>query len=367
MRGDMGRRDFVATAMGLTAAALLPATASGSAVRLFGNQGASLPRRQLGALDVSALGLGCMSMVAGFYTHPAPNPKDMVALIRSALDRGVTFFDTAEVYGPFTSEEIVGEALQPVRDRVEIATKFGFSFQGNRVTGRDSRPESIRRAVEGSLRRLRTDRIDLLYQHRADPNVPVEDVAGAVKQLIVEGKVKHFGLSEMAPDTIRRAHAVQPVAALQSEYSLMERVPEHDVLATCRELGIGFVPWGPTHRAYLTGIFDESTRFTAPDRRASVPTFTPAALAANAPILSLTRRWAQRKNATPVQFALAWLLAQHPSIVPIPGTTKQAHFDENIGAVSVRLTPGELHEIRKEVEAIKLTGVRAPESVRRDQ
>jgi aryl-alcohol dehydrogenase-like predicted oxidoreductase len=305
-------------------------------------------------------------MVAGFY-NPAPPRREMVALIRAAVERGVTFFDTAEVYGPFTSEEIVGEALAPVRQQVVIASKFGFGFEGNKTTGRNSRPENIRRAVEGSLRRLRTDRIDLLYQHRADPTVPVEDVAGTVKELIAAGKVGHFGLSEMSPQTIRRAHAVQPVAALQTEYSLVERVPENGILATCEELGIGFVPWGPTHRGYLAGVFDANTRFRAPDRRASVPTFTPEALRANAPLLALVRDWARRKGVTPVQFSLAWLLAQKPWIVPIPGTTRVRHLEENLGAVSVRLTPAELTEIRAAVSRIPVQGVRPPESALRDQ
>jgi aryl-alcohol dehydrogenase-like predicted oxidoreductase len=362
-RAPMDRRDFIALSLALSASSLLPRVALGATP----NQTAPLPRRRLGSLDVSAVGLGCMSMVAGFYTHPAPDRRDMIALIRAAVDRGVTFFDTAEVYGPFTSEEIVGEALAPVRGRVQIATKFGFVFDGNRTMGRNSRPEHIKRAVDGSLRRLRTDRIDLLYQHRADPNVPVEEVAGTVKELIAAGKVKHFGLSEMSPATIRRAHAVQPVAALQSEYSLVERVPEHGILATCEELGIGFVPWGPTHRGYLSGLHDANTRFTAPDRRASVPTFTPAALQANAPLLALVRDWARRKSVTPVQFSLGWLLAQKPWIVPIPGTTKLNHLEENLGAVNVKLTPAELSEIRMAIARIPLQGVRAPESVARDQ
>ena len=361
--GAMDRRDFIALSLALSAASLLPRVALGGTPV----QTTPLPRRRLGSLDVSALGLGCMSMVAGFYTHPAPDRRDMVALIRAAVDRGVTFFDTAEVYGPFTSEEIVGDALSPVRDRVEIATKFGFAFEGNRTTGRNSRPESIRRAVDGSLRRLRTDRIDLLYQHRADPNVPAEDVAGTVKELISAGKVKHFGLSEMSPETIRRAHAVQAVAALQSEYSLVERVSEHGILATCEELGIGFVPWGPTHRGYLSGVYDANTRFTSPDRRASVPTFTPAALQVNAPLLAIVRDWARRKGVTPVQFSLGWLLAQRPWIVPIPGTTKPNHLEENLGAVNVKLTPAELGEISSAISRVPLQGVRAPESALRDQ
>jgi aryl-alcohol dehydrogenase-like predicted oxidoreductase len=307
-----------------------------------------------------------MSMVAGTY-NPAPDPKAMVALIRAAVDRGVTFFDTAEAYGPFTSEEIVGEALAPVRDRVVIATKFGFDYQNGSRLGRNSRPERIRRAVEGSLRRLRTDRIDLLYQHRQDPNVPVEDVAGTVKELIAEGKVKHFGLSEASPQTMRRAHAVQPVAALQSEYSLLERVVEHGILSTCDELGIGFVCWGPTARAYLTGVFSERTTFTAPDRRASVAQFSPEALRANAPLLALVRNWARRKHITPVQFSLAWLLAQHPFIVPIPGTTNLQHLNENLGSIAVGFTPAELADIRAAVSKINVVGSRPAASALVDQ
>jgi aryl-alcohol dehydrogenase-like predicted oxidoreductase len=360
---SMHRRDFLALGLGLTAAALLPSVAAGGAPTAT----APLPSRRLGALEVSALGLGCMSMVAGTY-NPAPDRRAMVALIRAAVDRGVTFFDTAQVYGPFASEAIVGEALQPVRDRVVIATKFGFEFPNGARGGRNSRPEHIRRTTEDSLRRLRTDHIDLLYQHRADPNVPVEDVAGTVKQLIAEGKVRHFGLSEMAPATIRRAHAVQPVAALQTEYSLVERVPEHGILSTCEELGIGFVPWGPTHRGLLSGRFDAGTRFdAASDRRASVPTFTPEALRANLPLLDVVKAWARRKGVTPVQLSLAWLLAQRPWIVPIPGTTSLAHLEENLGAAAVRFTPEELREIRAAVERIPLQGVRAPETALRDQ
>jgi aryl-alcohol dehydrogenase-like predicted oxidoreductase len=305
-------------------------------------------------------------MVAGFY-NPAPPTQDMVALIRAAVDRGVTFFDTAEVYGPFTSEEIVGEALEPFKGKVVIASKFGFAFKDRATTGRDSRPESIKRALEGSLKRLRVDAIDLYYLHRVDPNVPIEDVAGAVKELIQAGKVKHFGLSEAAPATIRRAHAVQPITALQTEYSLMERAPENEILSTCEELGIGFVPWGPVHRAFLTGVIGENTRFAAPDRRASVPSFTPEALKANMPMLDLVRDWAKRKGVTPAQFALGWLLAEKPWIVPIPGTTKLQHLEENLGATALKLTADDQREIRTALSTIKLQGVRAAESVRRDQ
>ncbi len=358
----MHRRDFVAAGLGLAAAAILPGGA-----RAGVPASAPLGRRRIGSLEVSSLGLGCMSMVAGFYTHPAPDRRAMVALIRGAVDRGVTFFDTAEVYGPFTDEEIVGDALVPVRHQVVIASKFGFGFVGNRVVGRNSRPEHIRRALEGSLRRLRTDYIDLYYLHRVDPNVPIEDVAGTVSELIGEGKVRHFGLSEASPATIRRAHAVQPVTALQTEYSLVQRFAETEVLATCEELGIGFVPWGPTHRGYLTGIFGENTRFTAPDRRASVPTFTPEALRANKPLLDLVRDWAQRKGVTPVQLSLGWLLVQKPWIVPIPGTTNPRHLAENLGAEAVRLSTDDVQAIRAGISSMQLQGVRPPESARTDQ
>lgn len=323
-------------------------------------------RRKLGSLEVSPLGLGCMSMVAGFY-NPAPPRQEMIRLIRNAVERGVTFFDTAEVYGPFTSEEIVGEALEPFKGKVVIASKFGFAFDGNKTTGRNSRPENIRRAVEGSLRRLKIDAIDLLYQHRADPNVPVEEVAGTVKDLIKEGKVKNFGLSEMSPQTIRRAHAVQPVSAVQSEYSLLERAVENGVISTCEELGIGFVPWGPTARAFLADRFNEYTRFAQEDRRATVPFFTPEALKANMPMLALVREWALRKDVTPVQLSMGWLLAQKPFIVPIPGTTNPYHLHENLGAAAVKFTPGELREFNSAVAKIQIVGARKPESALTNQ
>jgi aryl-alcohol dehydrogenase-like predicted oxidoreductase len=366
------RRDFLALGLGMAAATVTPSF-------LFGAQSpstaaAALGRRKLGALEVSALGLGCMSM-SGTYNLP-PDRQQMVTLIRSAFDRGVTFFDVAEVYGPFLSEEIVGEAIEPLKGKVQIATKFGFAGLEN-VPGpgqpmtagrrRDSRPETIRRAVDGSLKRLRIDTIDLLYQHRADPNVPVEDVAGAVKALVQAGKARHFGLSEMSPATIRRAHAVLPVAAVQTEYSLLERVVESDVLRTCEELGIGFVPWGPTGRGFLTGRFDEKSTFERYDRRSSVAAFTPEALKANMPLLTLVREWAKKKGVTPVQFALGWLLAQKPWVVPIPGTTNPRHLEENLGAVNVKLTPAELQEIRASLSRITLVGVRKPESALVDQ
>jgi aryl-alcohol dehydrogenase-like predicted oxidoreductase len=291
----------------------------------------------------------------------------MIPVIRGAFDSGVTFFDTAEVYGPFTDEEIVGEALAPVRDRVQIGTKFGFAFQGNRRAGRNSRPEHIRTAVEGMLRRLRTDYIDLLYQHRVDPEVPIEDVAGTVSDLIREGKVLHFGLSEAGPETIRRAHAVQPVAALQSQYSILERVMENGILATCGELEIGFVPWGPLARAFLTDRFNEYSRFAEASRHASVSYFAPDALTSNMTLLNVVRKWAERKNATPAQFSLAWLLAEKPWIVPIPGSTRLHHIEENLGAVDVELTAAELQEFRTAISQIEVLGVRSPESALADQ
>jgi aryl-alcohol dehydrogenase-like predicted oxidoreductase len=372
-RKEMDRRDFLSLGLVVAAGALVPRQTAEAQVarpeqvgRVSLSQVAPIGRRTLGSLEVSSLGLGCMSMVAGFY-NPAPDRQEMVGLIRAAVDRGVTLFDTAEVYGPFASEEIVGEALAPVRDQVAIATKFGFAFDGNRTTGRNSRPEHIRQAVEGSLRRLRTDHIDLYYLHRVDPDVPVEDVAGTVKELIQQGKVGHFGLSEAAPRTIRRAHAVQPVTALQTEYSLLERVAENGILVTCEELGIGFVPWGSTGRGFLTGRFNEYSRFDHADRRATVPFFTPEALAANMPLLSLVREWARRKGVSPVQFALGWLLAQKPWIVPIPGTTQLHHLDENLGAAAVEITPAEVAEFGAALSRIRVRGARSFESALTDQ
>ncbi len=366
------RRDFLALGLGMMAATVTPSFPLGAQSPAAGPAG--LGRRRLGALEVSALGLGCMSM-SGTYNLP-PDRQQMVALIRAAYDRGVTFFDVAEVYGPFLSEEIVGEALEPLKGRVKIATKFGFAglenlpAPGQPMTAgrrRDSRPETIRRAVDGSLKRLRIDTIDLLYQHRADPNVPVEDVAGTVKELIAAGKVRHFGLSEMSPATIRRAHAVQPVAAVQTEYSMLERVAEPEILKTCEELGIGFVPWGPTARGFLTGRFDQKSTFERYDRRSSVAAFTPEGLKANMPLLTLVREWATKKGVTPVQFALGWLLAQKPWIVPIPGTTNPRHLEENLGAVNVKLTAVEMQEIRAVLSKITLVGVRTPDSALKDQ
>src|SRR6266849_2384478 len=309
-------------------------------------------------LDVSALGLGCMSMTGGYSL--SPDRQEMIALIRSAVERGVTFFDTAQVYGRFTNEELVGEALAPVRREVVIATKFGHDFENG---GLNSRPEYLKQMTEGSLRRLGVETIDLYYQHRVDPDVPIEDVAGAVKDLIQEGKVKHFGLSEAAAQTIRRAHAVQPVTAVQSEYSLWFRRPEEDVLPTLEELGIGFVPFSPLGKGFLTGKIDEHSEFASSDIRSTIPRFTPEARKANQAMVDLLGSIAQRKKSTPAQIALAWLLAQKPWIVPIPGTTKLHRLDENIGAISVELTPDDLRDIDVAASKITVQGARYPEKL----
>ena len=328
-----------------------------------------MQKRKLGNsnLEVSALGLGCMGM--SFSYGEPKNKQEMMALMRTAVERGITFFDTAEVYGPFTNEELVGEALSAIRDRVVIATKFGFDLSGgdNRpgAAGVNSRPEHIKQAVEGSLKRLRVDVIDLLYQHRVDPNVPIEDVAGAVKELIEAGKVKHFGLSEAGVQTIRRAHAVQPVTALQSEYSLWWRKPEAEVLPTLEELGIGLVPYSPLGKGYLTGKMDEKTKFGSSDFRSTLPRFTPAALKANQAVVDLLGRIATGKGATPAQIALAWLLAQKPRIVPIPGTTRLSRLDENMGAIAIQLTADDLRDIDSAASKITVEGDRYPEHLQR--
>jgi aryl-alcohol dehydrogenase-like predicted oxidoreductase len=326
---------------------------------------AALQTRRLGRsdLEVSALGLGCMGMSFGY--GPAADRQEMIALIRSAVDQGVTFFDTAEVYGPFINEELVGDALAPFRDRVKIATKFGFTFLPDGSRGLDSRPAHIREVADASLKRLKIETIDLFYQHRVDPNVPIEDVAGAVKDLIQEGKVRHFGLSEAGVRTIRRAHAVQPVAALQSEYSLWWRAPEAEVLPTLEELGIGFVPFSPLGKGFLTGKIDEHTTFDSGDFRNVVPRFAAEARKANQTLVDLLRTIAARKHATPAQIALAWLLAQKPWIVPIPGTTKPARLAENLGAASLELTGDDLHEIDRAAAAITVQGARYPEHLER--
>ncbi|MEH2125524.1 aldo/keto reductase [Nostoc sp.] len=319
-------------------------------------------------LEVSAIGLGCMGM--SFSYGPPKDIQEMTALLRAAIDRGVTFFDTAEVYGPFTNEELVGEALAPFRGQVVIATKFGFDINPNSdprgmtgAPGLNSRPEQIKQVVESSLKRLKVETIDLLYQHRVDPNVPIEDVAGTVKELIQAGKVKHFGLSEAGVQTIRRAHAVQPVTALQSEYSLWTRTPEKEVIPTLEELGIGFVPYSPLGKGFLTGKMDESTTFDSSDFRSTLPRFTPEALKVNQALINLLGSIAEQKQATPAQIAIAWLLAQKPWIVPIPGTTKLHRLDENIGAVSVELTLDDLRAIDDAASKIAVQGARYPEKL----
>jgi aryl-alcohol dehydrogenase-like predicted oxidoreductase len=326
-----------------------------------------MQKRKLGKsnLEVSALGLGCMGMSFGY--GPAGDKQEMISVIRAAVERGVTFFDTAEVYGPFTNEELVGEALSPFRKHVAIATKFGFKLDPitGKQAGLDSRPEHIKEVAEGSLKRLKTDVIDLFYQHRVDPNVPIEEVAGAVKELIQQGKVKHFGLSEAGVQTIRRAHAVQPVTALQSEYSLWFREPEAEVIPTVEELGIGFVPFSPLGKGFLTGKIDEKTTFDSSDFRNIVPRFTPEARKANQAVVDLLGEIAQQKKATPAQIALAWLLAQKPWIVPIPGTTKVSRLEENLGAVNIKLTADDLREIGSAASKIKVEGARYPEHLQK--
>jgi len=325
-------------------------------------------KRNLGKsdLEVSAIGLGCMGM--SFSYGPPADKQEMITLLRAAMERGITFFDTAEVYGPFTNEELVGEALSPFRGKVVIATKFGFKPDPNggpRWSGLDSRPEHIKEVAEASLKRLKSDVIDLFYQHRVDPNVPIEDVAGAVKDLIHQGKVKHFGLSEAGVQTIRRAHAVQPVAALQSEYSLWWREPEAEVIPTLEELGIGFVPFSPLGKGFLTGKISEGTQFDKTDFRNIVPRFTPENRKANQALVDLLGRFAQQKKATPAQIALAWLLAQKPWIVPIPGTTKLHRLEENIGAANVELSPEDLRELETAASKIAVQGARYPEELQK--
>ena len=330
-----------------------------------GLEGETMQKRKLGKsnLEVSAIGLGCMGM--SFSYGPPKDKKEMTDLLHTAVDRGITFFDTAEVYGPFLNEELLGEALTPYRGKVAIATKFWFDLSGNDnrpgAAGLNSRPEHIKQAVEGSLKRLKVDAIDLLYQHRVDPNVPIEDVAGTVKELIQAGKVKHFGLSEAGVKTIRRAHAVQPLTALQSEYSLWWRKPEQEVIPTLEELGIGFVPYSPLGKGFLTGKIDENAKFDSSDFRSTLPRFTPEALKANQALIKLLGSIAERKKATPAQIALAWLLAQKPWIVPIPGTTKLNRLEENIGTVSIQLRPEDLRDIDAAASKIKVEGARYPE------
>ena len=326
-----------------------------------------MQKRKLGKsnLEVSAIGLGCMGMSFGY--GPAGDKQEMISVIRAAVERGVTFFDTAEVYGPFTNEELVGEALAPFRAKVTIATKFGFKLDSNtgKQAGLDSRPAHIKQVAEASLKRLKVDSIDLFYQHRVDPDVRIEDVAGAVKDLMREGKVKHFGLSEAGVQTIRRAHAVQPVTALQSEYSLWWREPEAQVIPTLEELGIGFVPFSPLGKGFLTGKINENTKFDSTDFRNIVPRFTPEARKANQALVNLLGRFAQQKKATPAQVALAWLLAQKPWIVPIPGTTKLHRLEENIAAADVELSPGDLREVETAASKIAVQGARYPEELQK--
>jgi aryl-alcohol dehydrogenase-like predicted oxidoreductase len=331
-------------------------------------EGETMQKRKLGKsnLEVSALGLGCMGM--SFSYGPPKDKQEMTSLLRAAVERGITFFDTSEVYGPYINEELVGEALAPFSGQVVIATKFGWKIDPKverGLAGLDSRPEHIKQVAEGSLKRLKIDTIDLFYQHRVDPNVPIEDVAGAVKDLIKAGKVKHFGLSEAAAKTIRRAHAVQPVAAVQSEYSLWWRRPEAEVIPTLEELGIGFVPYSPLGKGFLTGKIDESITFDSSDFRSQLPRFAPEARKANQALVDLLGKIAERKKATPAQIALAWLLAQKPWMVPIPGTTKLHRLEENIGAVSVELTPDDLREINDAASKITVQGARYPEHIER--
>ena len=327
-----------------------------------------MQKRQLGNsnLEVSAIGLGCMRM--SHDEDPIPDQQEMIAFIHKAVGRGITFFDTAEVYGPFINEELVGEALEPVRDQVVIATKFGFNLNPDGspgIQGLNSRPEHIKRVADASLKRLRVEAIDLFYQHRVDPEVPIEDVAGAVKDLIQAGKVRHFGLSEAGAETIRRAHAVQPVTAVQSEYSLWWRTVEDEVLPACKELGIGFVPYSPLGRGYLTGTLDENTTFARVDIRSRLPRYTPEAMKANRAVIDLLARIGEQKGATPAQIALAWLLAQEPWIVPIPGSRKLEHLDENIGSIAVELTLRDLLEIEGAISKIKVQGDRYPKELQR--
>lgn len=321
-----------------------------------------MKQRKLGKLDVSAIGLGCMGL--SFGLGPAAEKSEAIEVIRTAVARGVTLFDTAEGYGPFVNEELVGEALQPVRGQVKVATKFGFKLQGKDIVGLDSRPSHIREAVEGSLKRLRTDHIDLLYQHRVDPAVPIEDVAGAVKDLIAQGKVLHFGLSEAGTDNIRRAHAVQPVTAIQNHYSLWQREPEQGTLALCEQLGIGFVAWGPLGQGFLTGAIKRGMKFDDPsDLRSTFPRFTPEALESNFKVVDFLQELSARKGATPARLALAWLLSRKPFIVPIPGGTRIQHLDDNLAAADLDLTPADLHQIDEAFSRLDIQGAPLSEAL----
>ena len=370
LKKEVSRRFFFKQAalggVSFLASPQLLAETPSSSVEVSDKLPKGLPTRKLGPLKVSALGLGCMNLVSGTY-NPSPSKAEMISHLQKAVERGVTFFDTAEVYGPYGSEALVGEALKPFRNQLTIASKFGFEIENNQRKGRNARPESIAKVVEGSLKRLQLEAIDLYYLHRMDPNVPIEEVAGAVKKLIEAGKVLHWGLSEVSPATLRKAHAELPVAALQSEYNLAERVVENQILTTCEELGVGFVPWGPTHRAFLAGRFNEYSRFDALDRRSQLPFFSAEGFLKNMPFLQVVRKWSEKKEVTMVQFALAWLLAQKPFIVPIPGTTSPQHLKENLGALNINLTSSELSEIRKELESFSFHGVRTAESAFVDQ
>lgn len=364
------RRHFLVAGTGLLLAAATLGKSTAALSQPAGNgadghlsdrvplQTSSMNMRKLGSLEVSCMGLGCLPMV-GYYGGGPRDRKAMVSLIRTAFEQGITFFDTAEVYGPYLSEEFVGEALAPVRDRVVIATKFGFGVEEGQPAALNSHPDHIRRAVDGSLKRLKTDYIDLLYQHRPDPRVPIEDVAGTMKDLVQAGKIKHWGLSEASAHTIRRAHAVHPVTAVQSEYALWWREPEARIFPTLEALGIGFVPYCPTGRSFLAGAVNPSQRFDNTDRRHNLPRFQPHALRKNMALLEFTQAWARRKNSTPVQFALAWLMAQRPWIVPIPGTTQYPHLIENIGGQTVQLTDSERREIETGLASITIEGGRA--------
>ena len=368
-RTGMGRRGFLGAAGGLAAAPLLGGTRAQAAAQATGSGSDAAARaggrRKLGSLDVSSVGLGVQNM-SRTYQMTIPTRPEMINIIRTAFERGVTFYDAAEAYGPHEVERILGEGIAPFRDEVVITSKFGWDVDletGERRPGLISRPERIKLAVEGMLRRLRTDRIDLLYQHRVDPQVPIEDVAGAVKDLMAAGKVLHWGLSEMGPNTLRRAHAELPVAAVQNEYSMLWRGPEEVVMPLCQELGIGFVPWSPLGVGFLTGAIDGRTRFADGDIRRVESRFSPENLPHNLALVGLVKRWAERKQATPAQIALAWLMAQKPWVVPIPGTTQMAHMLENIGAASIRITPSELDELNAAVSAIEIRGARLPDQV----
>lgn len=366
MSEQIDRRRFLQSASALAAAPLLGGAAAQALAEPALSAAATAPgRRRLGTLEVSSVGIGVQNM-ARRYETTVPYRPEMINILRAAYDRGVIFFDTAEAYGPHECERILGEAIAPFRDKVVITSKFGWNIDqrtGERRPGLNSKPDHIKRVVDGMLRRLRTDRIDLLYQHRVDPEVPIEDVAGAVKELMAQGKVLHWGLSEMGLGTLRRAHVALPVTAVQNEYSMLWRGPEREVIPTCEELGIGFVPWSPLGVGFLAGAIDAGTRFAPGDIRGVEGRFSPENLPHNLPLVALVRRWAERKEATPAQIALAWLLAQKPWIVPIPGTTQMAHMVENAGAADVRFTPTELSELNAAVRAVEVRGQRLPDQV----